>query len=78
MGPLGGNETRHPAPGYAPRLARRARRFKPKKDGWYEHGQNCAEYPEFHFGNEPPKPKRSDRYASFTPLPTGPAGWMAQ
>jgi hypothetical protein len=51
---------------------------KPKKDGWYEHGQNCAEYLELHFGNEPPKPKRSDRYASFTPLPTGPAGWMAQ
>jgi hypothetical protein len=28
---------------------------KPKKDGWYEHGQNCAEYPDLHFGNEPLK-----------------------
>lgn len=23
---------------------------KPKKDGWYEHGQNCAEYLELNFG----------------------------
>lgn len=34
---------------------------KPKKDGWYEHGQNCAEYLEHNFGSaltlpEPPKP----------------------
>lgn len=31
----------------------------PKKDGWYEHGQNCAEYLEANFGSEPPKVKRS-------------------
>mgnify|MGYP003344483970 CR=1 FL=1 len=31
---------------------------KPKKDGWYEHGQNCAEYLELNFGMEPPKEKR--------------------
>ncbi len=24
---------------------------KPKKDGWYEHGQNCAEYLELNFGH---------------------------
>jgi hypothetical protein len=24
---------------------------KPKKDGWYEHGQNCAEYLELNFGS---------------------------
>jgi len=26
---------------------------KPKKDGWYEHGQNCAEYLELNFGSVP-------------------------
>jgi hypothetical protein len=26
---------------------------KPKKDGWYEHGQNCAEYLELNFGHTP-------------------------
>lgn len=30
---------------------------KPKKDGWYEHGQNCAEYLEVNFGSEPIRPK---------------------
>jgi hypothetical protein len=35
---------------------------KPKKDGWYEHGQNCTEYLELNFGNvvkaaAPPPPK---------------------
>jgi hypothetical protein len=33
---------------------------KPKKDGWYEHGQNCAEYLEANFGTQPPKPKRAE------------------
>jgi hypothetical protein len=30
---------------------------KPKKDGWYEHGMNCAEYLEVNFGMafEPPR-----------------------
>lgn len=27
---------------------------KPKKDGWYEHGQNCAEYLELNFGMRAP------------------------
>ncbi len=26
---------------------------KPKKDGWFEHGQNCAEYLELNFGSLP-------------------------
>lgn len=26
---------------------------KPKKDDWYEHGQNCAEYLELNFGGQP-------------------------
>jgi hypothetical protein len=30
---------------------------KPKKDGWYEHGQNCAEYLELNFGTETRKPR---------------------
>jgi hypothetical protein len=25
---------------------------KPKKDGWFEHGQNCAEYLELNFGSQ--------------------------
>lgn len=28
---------------------------KPKKDGWFEHGQNCAEYLEVNFGVTKPK-----------------------
>ena len=35
---------------------------RPKKDGWYEHGQNCAEYLELNFGHElPKKPKPAAR-----------------
>ena len=30
---------------------------KPKKDGWYEHGQNCAEYLEYNFGSSVPVKK---------------------
>ena len=30
---------------------------KPKKDGWYEHGQNCVEYLEANFGSGAQKPK---------------------
>jgi len=31
---------------------------KPKKDGWYEHGQNCSEYLELNFGSGPlPEPE---------------------
>ena len=26
---------------------------KPKKDGWFEHGQNCHEYRELNFGLTP-------------------------
>lgn len=31
---------------------------KPKKDGWYEHGQNCSEYLELNFGTHPWKKPR--------------------
>ena len=34
---------------------------KPKKDGWFEHGQNCAEYLELTFGSDPAPPKRRER-----------------
>lgn len=30
---------------------------KPRKDGWFEHGQNCAEYLELNFGLSAPAPK---------------------
>jgi hypothetical protein len=32
----------------------------PKKDGWYEHGQNCQEYLELNFGSEIAKPKEPE------------------
>ena len=31
---------------------------RPKKDGWYEHGQNCSKYLELTFGSDPAPPKR--------------------
>jgi hypothetical protein len=46
---------------------------KPKKDGWYEHGQNCAEYLELNFGYAPPKPKIVDPVIQWTPSETA---WM--
>lgn len=48
---------------------------KAKKDGWYEHGQNAAEYLELNFGGRPWKrPVRTQR---VTPLPRGEGAWMA-
>lgn len=46
---------------------------KAKKDGWYEHGQNCAEYLELNFGNEPIK-KRT-RPGGRVPMPRGEMAW---
>jgi hypothetical protein len=45
---------------------------KPKKDGWYEHGQNCAEYLELNFGSDPPKVRKPTTVA-----PRPPRGDMA-
>lgn len=36
---------------------------KPKKDGWYEHGQNCLEYLEHNFGGIQPTWDHVDRHA---------------
>lgn len=47
---------------------------RPKKDGWYEHGQNCAEYLEANFGATPPK-ARPVVSSAPRPLMTE-AGWM--
>lgn len=47
---------------------------KPKKDGWYEHGQNCCEYLEANFGASPPK-KRPNMTQGPRPLPSA-QGWM--
>ena len=38
---------------------------RPKKDGWYEHGQNCSEYLELNFGSLPkaaPVVKKAEAY----------------
>ena len=37
---------------------------KPKKDGWYEHGQNCLEYLELNFGGQQPSVRQSEQMAS--------------
>jgi len=49
---------------------------KPRKDGWYEHGQNVAEYFECNFGSAPPvkePPKRERR----PPSQMGRQAWMS-
>ena len=48
---------------------------KPKKDGWYEHGQNCAEYLEVNFG-EPVQKKPEPEPATMSGMPVD-HGWMA-
>lgn len=48
---------------------------KPKKDGWYEHGQNCAEYLELNFGMEPKKEK-ARQVSQHQPF-IGRDSWMA-
>jgi hypothetical protein len=37
---------------------------KPKKDGWYEHGQNCAEYLELKFGGKQQSIEQVERHAA--------------
>lgn len=49
---------------------------KPKKDGWYEHGMNCAEYLEANFGASAPK-ARVDRSGPPMPMPQGEMAWGA-
>ncbi len=49
---------------------------KPKKDGWYEHGQNCAEYLEVNFGSEAPKEKPKPALNAHK-APVGPHGWLS-
>jgi hypothetical protein len=48
---------------------------KPKKDGWFEHGQNCHEYLELNFGLTPYKPKREFTYEP-PPRFGGEPAWM--
>jgi hypothetical protein len=36
---------------------------RPKKDGWFEHGQNCMEYLEHNFGGVQPTQEQSARHA---------------
>lgn len=45
---------------------------KPKKDGWYEHGMNCAEYLEANFGG---MPKVKKEPPPMPRQPTGPMSW---
>lgn len=47
---------------------------RPKKDGWYEHGQNCAEYLELNFGGALPPKKEPPRLEVSMPA-VHPMGW---
>jgi hypothetical protein len=40
---------------------------RPKKDGWYEHGQNCAEYLELNFGHETHKVEKPVTVTPYRP-----------
>ncbi|HYC00420.1 MAG TPA: phage terminase large subunit [Candidatus Limnocylindrales bacterium] len=40
----------------------------PKKDGWYEHGQNCAEYLEVNFGAPWKKPVEEEEPEPYRPV----------
>ena len=50
---------------------------KPKKDGWFEHGQNCAEYLELNFGaghKTQEERERARQPVRWLPVPTTWAG----
>lgn len=47
---------------------------KPRKDGWYEHGQNCVEYLEANFGDQV-KAKKAKVESGYRP-PSGDGAWM--
>lgn len=47
---------------------------RPKKDGMYEHGQNCAEYLELNFGHAAPVPKKPPTRPPS--VPRGDGAWM--
>ena len=46
---------------------------RPKKDGWYEHGQNAAEYLELNFGMQ--TAKKPGPMVMMGPRPRGEMGW---
>lgn len=48
---------------------------RPKKDGWYEHAQNCLEYLEANFTGQPPPKKPSTPARELRPL-SGATAWM--
>jgi hypothetical protein len=48
---------------------------KPKKDGWFEHGQNCHEYLEVNFGLTPYK-RRAEPQVAIAPVFLGENAWM--
>jgi hypothetical protein len=50
---------------------------KPKKDSWFEHGQNDAECLELDLRSEPPRSKQA-AHLVFTPVASGPTSWIAQ
>jgi hypothetical protein len=49
---------------------------RPKKDGWYEHAQNCSEYLMANFSRRRQAPKPSEPPAMQAPVRT-PYAWMS-
>lgn len=47
---------------------------KPKADGWFEHGQVCAQYLDLNFGSQPPRKPTPPR-ARYQPGATGANSW---
>ncbi len=45
---------------------------RPKKDGWYEHGQNCLEYLEHNFGGVQPTQEQAAKHAARVRTPREP------
>jgi hypothetical protein len=49
---------------------------RPMKDGWYDHGMNCAEYLEANFGYQPAKPKPASKPLTLPRASYGSTGWL--
>ena len=48
----------------------------PKKDGWYEHGQNCMEYLEINFGTQVKERQPQPQPQAHGPVEPHSQGWM--
>jgi len=49
---------------------------QPKKDGWYEHGMNNAEYLQLNFSPRRTRATTASEPPASGPQPMGPGSWM--